>query len=96
MNSPKFCVRYLARLAEKDMRTVMGRTLDYLLVQCSVDELSPGLVKNCLKYSDVPADENWRTQLATKPRQVRADDEVTLEGFSRKEVEELLASVCIT
>ena len=101
VNCPKFCVRYLARLAERDMRTVMGRTLDYLLVQCSVDRsnldaLSPGLVKKCLKYSEVPADEEWRIQLSTEHRKVRADDEVTLNGFSRTEVEELLAFVCTT
>ena len=98
VNSPKFCVRYLARLAEKDMRTVMGRTLNYLLVQCSLEEsqlaeLSPGLVKRSLKYAAVPEDQEWRIQLANELRNIR-DEKCNLNGFSTTEVEELLALVC--
>ena len=29
LNSPKFTVRFLARLAEKDFRTTLGQTLEY-------------------------------------------------------------------
>ena len=65
VNSTQFCVRYLARLVDIDLRILRGRTLHYLLVQCSLDrrkrdELSPGLVKKCIKNSEVPAYNKWR------------------------------------
>ena len=41
VNSTKFSVRYLARLAERDMRTVKGKTLNYILEQCNMDRNLP-------------------------------------------------------
>ena len=72
VNSTKFSVRFLARLVEKDRRTVLGSTL-----ACA------------------PESEHWRVQLALELQSVR-DDGSSLEGFSRVEVEEMLASTCVT
>ena len=96
MNSPKFCVRYLARLVERDMRTVMGRTLHHLMQQCTVNQLenlSPVLVKKSMKYSATPEAEDWRVPLELMD--IR-DGKCTLSEFSNSEVEELLAYACIS
>jgi hypothetical protein len=98
VNCPKFCVRYLARLAETDMRTVMGRTLHHLMQQCTVNQLenlNPGLVKKSMKYSAIPEAEDWRVPLALELKDIR-DGKCTLSEFSNSEVEELLAYACIS
>ena len=56
VNSPKFTVRFLARLAERDQRTVHGKTLNWLLGQCKVehiDDLTSNLVKRNVVYSSM-------------------------------------------
>ena len=96
VNCSKFCVRYLARLAEQDMRTVMGRTLHHLMQQCTVnqlEDLSPVLIKKSLKYIAIPEAEDWRIPLALELKDIR-DGKSTLSDFSKSEVEELLAFVC--
>jgi hypothetical protein len=93
VNCPKFCVRYLARLAETDMRTVMGRTLHHLMNQ--LENLNPGLVKKSMKYSAIPEAEDWRVPLALELKDIR-DGKCTLSEFSNSEVEELLAYACIS
>ena len=64
VNSSKFCVRYLARLAERDMRTAMGRTLNYILEQCGMNsshlsELSSSLIKKKVKYLEASEVSQW-------------------------------------
>ena len=82
------------------MRTVMGTTLAYLMEHCKVNSdqleyLSPGLVKRSLQYSCCPENEEWRIQLALELRDIR-DGQNILTGFSRIEVEEMLAFLCIS
>ena len=36
VKSQKFCVRFLARLQERDMRTVTGRLLFYTTRECNI------------------------------------------------------------
>ena len=68
INSPKFTVRFLARLFERDQRTVLGSTLHYLTKQCNIkesklDELSSQLVKKSLVFEDIPPDRQWTCQI---------------------------------
>ena len=100
VKSPKFCVRFLARLGERDMRTVMGRTLAFLLDQCKVksgklEELSTGNIKRSMKYASSSEDDEWRIQLALELKSAR-DNETTIDGFSKTEVEEMLSYACTT
>ena len=100
LNSTKFCVRYLARLAERDMRTVMGKTLHYILEQCNLDsnqlsELSSSLVKKNMKYREASEANEWRVKLAMELVDAR-DGKAQVEGFTRAEIEEMLAHVCTT
>ena len=96
VNSPKFTIRFLARLAEKDQRTVLGKTLQYLTEQCdlqSVDELSPSIVKKELRYKKVSHDSNWQVTMAKELLEVRKR-EVLIEGFSDEEVHSIFDYVC--
>ena len=75
LNSPKFSVRFLARLAEKDMRTVLGSTLSYILQQCDLSSdslgiLSPSMVKKSCSYMSTPADQEWRNYLLGSVQQL--------------------------
>ena len=57
IKSPKFTIRFLARLAENDHRTVFGNNLNWLLSKCNlenVEELSPRIVKEKVLY--IPED----------------------------------------
>ena len=76
----------------------MGRTLHHLIQQCSVNQLenlSPGLVMESMKYSATPEAEDWRVPLALELKDIR-DGKCSLSEFSNSEVEELLAYVCIS
>ena len=100
VNSSKFCVRYLARLAERDMRTVMGRTLNYILEQCGMNssqlsELSSSLIKKKVKYLEASEVNQWRVKLGIELVKVR-DGEVEVDGFTNAEIQEMLAYVCTT
>ena len=65
LGSPKFCVRYLLKLAETDMRTTLGSTLSYVASSCGISNtefhrLSPGLVKRRMKYGEAQDEDNWQ------------------------------------
>ena len=60
INTTKFQVRFLARLNENYMRTVLGRNLYNLLDKCGLqhlDDLHAKLVKQRCKYFVAPAEE---------------------------------------
>ena len=87
VNSKKFSVRFLARLQERDNRTVLGRTLEFLLTECDLpssrlDELSAQLVKRKCSYKRVPDTEAWRIPLLAELIKVR-DSQLALENLKR-------------
>ena len=99
MNTKKTPVRFLARLAERDQRTVLGRTLTALLQTCGLGEedlpsLHAGLVKTQMMFRPAPDGEEWRIPLAQELLNLRSALE--LPGFSREELEELLEYTCTT
>ena len=68
IKSPKFSVRFLARLAERDLRTVLGSTLEYLLKQCKfdssqLDKISSTLVKKKMVYARQETEDEWMSNL---------------------------------
>ena len=98
INSSKFSIRFLARLAERDKRTVLGRTLEYLLQECKLDnsqldKLSSNLVKKNLVYARQESDELWKSSLAKELLDVRTN-KLEISGFNEDEVEEMLAYTC--
>ena len=57
ISSSKVSVRFLARLFENDRRTVLGRSLYTLCMISNVqsnDSLTPQIVKNMVKYFEIP------------------------------------------
>ena len=99
INSRKLPVRFLARLCERDNRTVLGRTLSRLLQLCNLEDgdlskLNSNLIKKKLCYKEVPAEESWRVHLGKELLQVRQGSEMVLHGFTKEECEELLEFVC--
>ena len=96
VNSPKFTVRYLARLFENDLRTVLGRTLRTLVMDFGVSDarkLSSKLVKKGFKYAAVPPGSEWKDGLALELISGR-DLGLELLDFTRTEIDEMLTFVC--
>ena len=96
ISSTKLPVRFLARLLEKDQRTVLGKTLYNLTRQCSVPDitfLTPECVKKKLKYFSIPEHEQWRSNMVTELLQLRVDS-LSLPGFSLEEIKTIPDYVC--
>ena len=98
ISSPKFTVRYLARLITNDMRTTAGRTLSFLENQCKVkkgawQELSGSRIKSKLMYASPNPGEEWKLSLASNLLQIRMGNSDLL-GFTSEEIDDLLHFVC--
>ena len=98
ISSTKPCVRVLARLFEKDMRTVLGRTLNSLCKLSNVSDikfLTPKCVKSNMRHFSIPEDEQWRVSPVTELLQVRKNSR-SLPGFSTDEIKNMLDYICTT
>ena len=97
VSSPKFVVRFLARLVERDLRTLMGSTLDYLLKDCNLNDdfgmLRKQLVKKNCHYVSPPVDCEWVALLTHELISLR-DCDLRVDGFSKQEIDEMLYHVC--
>ena len=96
INSPKLCVRFLARLFERDNRTVLGKTLDMLCKLCDKEDLSllsSNYVKSKLSYYNVPDEEMWRVETVTELLNLR-DQSLYLPGFTNEEINTMLVFTC--
>ena len=97
-NSPKFSVRFLARLMENDKRTTFGKTLEMLKVECgveSVNDLHPKTVKDKVLYASPPANDEGVVTLATELLDLR-DSRLHIDGFLREEIDFMLSNSCIS
>ena len=90
----KFTVRFLANLFLTDNRTTLGSNMAYIAKECEtvVNKLTPSIVKRKLIYRKTEYD--WKTDVAMEMLEVRHGN-MSLEGFSKKEIEEILTNVCI-
>ena len=78
LESPKFSIRYLMKLAETDLRTSIGRTLNYVAVHSGIsydeyEKLTPALVKRKITYEEQPADQVWRNSFAHEIKMIKND-----------------------
>ena len=94
INNPKFTVRFLARICENDLRTVLGRTLQYIKNEChlgclKLEKLSPQVVKSKMKFRAIPCNYEWACGLAIELLEIR-DMQLDVNGFSETEINTLL------
>ena len=100
VNSKKFSVRFLARLNERDNRTVLGKTLKSLLDQChlpgsKLEDLTASLVKKKCSYFNAPANELWRLPLLKELLKIR-NGQLLLKDFDSKETNDLINHLCVS
>ena len=96
--SKKKPIRFLARLNELDLRTVLGRTLHKLTTLVGIDTDKPGeltvsRIKSKLKYFEVPNEEMWRLPICNDLLDVRQGN-LELKGFTKDECSDMLRWVC--
>ena len=94
----KFGVRFLARISERDNRTVLGNTLRQLLDKCSMTESEPDvltapLVKKKLSYFDMPMEEQWRVPLLQELLKIRQGN-LKLGNLDNTEISFLIDYLC--
>ena len=98
VTSSKFPVRFLAKMNERDLRTVHGRTLHVIQARCGqphTDYLTASLVKKKCKYQRVPEEDSWRLPLLSDLFQVRKGNRV-LENFTIQEIDDYINYLCTT
>ena len=98
ISSNKFAIRYLARLKECDNRTVMGKTITYLMRECKLppdqlSQLTPQLVKKKCQYFSVPEGEEWRVPVINECLNA-IKGRVTVSNFQPHEFLNLMNSLC--
>ena len=93
-NSKKGSVRYLANLMYNDRRSLMGRSVTNIAVDCRTDRssLDLGSLKN-MSYFPPPLGEEWRIPLAKELIEIR-DGKLDVSGVSREAIEEMIDEVC--
>ena len=98
----KTAVRFMARLAAEDQRTVLGSTLTKLMMKCDIntdadgalEKLTPGLIKQRMSYAIVPEQELWRMSIGQEFLKICDGCGTSLPGFTKTEVEDILKFVC--
>ena len=99
LKSKKMPVRFLARLAQSDLRTVLGKTLSSLQTSCGLaphqsSQLTANFVKRKLRYFATPESEAWRVDMSLELLKLR-QSELALPGFSSAEREEIVKHICV-
>ena len=93
LSSKKFGVRYLARTAECDLRSVLGSTLSYL-ADHHPSSLTKQMIRMNMQYKSIPEDEYWRVGLSCELMELRHGNNLIVEGFTTSECEEILKFAC--
>ena len=96
ISSTKLSVRIMARLFERDGRTVLGRTLHQISSECNLSDitfLTSQTVKKNSRYYRVPPEEQWRVPFVNEVLQIRKE-KLLLPGFTSDEVKTILDFLC--
>ena len=96
--SKKFTVRFLVRLFQNDLRTVMGQTLRSLVDQCGltdVEDLSASTVKKNCNFFPMPDAEQWRAPMLRELISSR-DGQLVIENFASEEIKDLIDHLCVS
>ena len=88
------------RICERDMRTVLGRTLQFILKECNllcenINNLTASCVKSNMTYRHINDDDRWIISIASELMECRTrNNELHIEGFTYEECKEMLKYVC--
>ena len=98
-NNSKFAVRFLANISAGDNRTVFGRTLQSIAVDCSLtpselSSLTPAVVRSKYFYKKPSEETLWQANIASELLHIR-ERQLDLPNFSAQEIEEMLTYTCI-
>ncbi len=85
----------LATVFENDLKTRYGQNLRNIanICQTSVAELTPLEVKNKVRYRKLLEQESWRIPIL-KEMLVARDNNMEIEGLSRRDIGAVLHYVC--
>ena len=91
----KVSCQVLSKVARKryehSSRKVSGHLAD--LCGVPVSNLSTGIVKEKIKYKEIPEQEKWRLPIA-KELMLTRSLETEIRGFSSDEVKDMLSFIC--
>ena len=85
----------LAKLYENDLRTIYGNNLIKIanMSNNNIGDLSTLAVKQNIKYKNLPDDEIWRVPILKEMIFAR-DNNVTIEGLSRRDINDMILYLC--
>ena len=88
-------INMLAKLYEKDLRTVYGNNLRRIAILCDqdIEDCSTSLIKNEVKYRKLPKNEEWRIPILDEMLFAR-ENNIVLEGLTRRDVNHIINYVC--
>ena len=92
--SSKLCVRYLSGLVRSDLRTLMGRTVNRIGIECNVrrESVTPAEGRN-VRYFPPPPEQEWRIPLLLELLDAREGRSV-IPGIDSAEIELMINRVC--
>ena len=80
------------------MRTTFGKNLSYIAkcVEVEISRLSCNMLKNSMKYSTVPQDQEWRVALLKDFLELRWNTvEIELVREELDDLEDIIGSLCV-
>ena len=93
--SKKIALKNLFYCIKGDCRSITGRNLAniaQLVNKVSIDDLVPADSVN-IEYNVIPKDEEWRLSMVDELTSAKFG-EITIDGFTRKELDVILSHVC--
>ena len=96
-SSNKCSIRYLSSVCQDDKRTLLGKTLGKIGMECGVlpSVLTPDTVKRKLLYSPVPDDQKWRVPLLWELFDARSNN-LTIENLTSDQISSMIDNICIS
>ena len=99
--SPKRCVQFLLEKVSRNVNTVTGRNMRYILDKtenrCDVFSLTQNIKKKSLKFFEILDEDKWRVSMLREITNIR-QGVLTLNGenLSDDELEELFEFISLT
>jgi len=93
--STKHSIRLLTALCKDNLRTTLGNNLHNITLDCltSVKSLTKTIVKNNMKYFDIPEENRWRIEFVKEILNLKID-QLQIEGFHDDELNEIINFLC--